>query len=257
MVLNDNFVWSRDCLGKMVKVYLPEVIKPMASSDRIVKQYIKDLSDAMDNPYAKPVRCSDPLKALAFSRCWAMSKRVLFDPRDFDSSRTCFDWLLEEAKTHYGVEPFVPCVFITISPDWKGKVEQADVLEKFKNVLDNYAKACDRYSAGRFVLECGSDGDFIHAHFVLKFNNKIQKSVETHIAKGNHRQELLKAWKKEFKGMKGIEGCVKGKFEIAKNVIRTQIILTDKLNYLIEEKKPDGHTNKFIIQDGYWGFGDF
>lgn len=162
-----------------------------------------------------------------------------------------------------GVEPFRTSVMINISPNWKGKFDLKGVAGKaaikhFKNTIETYLKTCNRYSKWKFVLECGGDGDFLHAHIVAQINPKIEKSVITHLNKGNHKIELMKFWDKEFSytsyPAKGTEGVLKGKFAVQRILIRKEDILADKLNYLIEENKPDGHKNSYDLN---CLFGDY
>lgn len=42
----------------------------------------------------------------------------------------------------------------------------------------------------------------------------------------------------------GCIGYLKGKFAIQSIILRTEILRDDKLKYLLEENKPEGHTNK-------------
>jgi len=162
------------------------------------------------------------------------------------------------------VEPFRTAVMINISPNWKGKFDLKGVAGKlaikhFKNTIEAYLKTCSRYSKWKFVLECGGDGDFLHAHIVAQINPKIEKSVITHLNKGNHRMELIKFWNNEFKytsypAKKGTEGVLKGKFSVQRILIRKEEILVDKLAYLIEENKPEGHKNSYDLN---CLFGDY
>ena len=144
-----------------------------------------------------------------------------------------------------GVEPFRPHVMINISPDWKGKFGQDKTVNKlmikgFRVVIEKYLNSASRYSDWKYVLENGSDGDFLHAHIVAKINHQCEKSVKTHINKGNHKYELMKHWDKTFKGH---EGLLKGKFAVQRIYLNNETLVKDKLDYLIEEKKPEGHKN--------------
>lgn len=159
-----------------------------------------------------------------------------------------------------GITPFYPAVMINISPNWKGRfsnykgtpLQDAFDVKHFKTVIEKYLTSCDRYSRWKYCLECGSEGNFLHAHIVAEINPKCSKSVITHINKGNHAIELRKAW--DNTQVKGIGGLLKGKYSIQRVMIRNREILEDKLNYLIEAHKPDGHTN---ATDLGMVFGDF
>jgi len=137
-----------------------------------------------------------------------------------------------------GKKPFMPCIMINISPDWKGKTITKLMIKQMKHTLDTYLKNCNRYSRWKYVLECGSNGDFLHSHCVAEINKDFEKSVLTHLAKRNNHQEIKKIWDK-----KGNQGLLKGKFSIQSVILRNETLRDDKLEYLIEEKKPEGHKN--------------
>lgn len=160
---------------------------------------------------------------------------------------------LEQQKLHkdiiydyLDILPFYPCIMINISPDWKGKecdkFARVKTIPLFTQVIDNYLQTCARYSKWQYVIESGSDDDFIHAHIVAEFNKDCIKSVETHIRKGNHQQELRKIWNKLMP--KGKQGKLKGKFAIQSTILRNEQLRDDKYQYLIESNKPVGHKNK-------------
>lgn len=144
-----------------------------------------------------------------------------------------------------GLIPFNPCVMINISPNWKGKVDPKDYHWQalLADTIQTYLNSCGRYSKWQYCLECGGDGDFLHAHVVAEINPAIHKSVMTHINKGNHKYELIKAFKK----LKGDEGLLKGKFAIQRILINNETMRDDKLNYLSETNKPEGHKNKYDL----------
>ncbi|AXH76442.1 MAG: putative replicase [Cressdnaviricota sp.] len=157
-------------------------------------------------------------------------------------------WWDKKLCEYMNVIPFTPSVMINISPAWKGKKG----IDKIKiNLLEitilKYLKASNRYDYFSYVIECGGEGDHIHAHIVAHINNDIGKSVLTHINKGNHSVEIKKIFQKCLKEHKmipkGIEGALKGKYAIQRIMLRNQDLVDDKLSYLHEEKKPDGHKN--------------
>lgn len=148
------------------------------------------------------------------------------------------------------VIPFIPCVMFNISPAWKGEFGKDDLTDKlmiknFCKVIDSYLNESfqgkKRYSRYKYCLECGSEGNFLHAHIVAEINEDISKSVKTHINKGSHCQQLRKWWDNHY--FKGRQGYLKGKFSIQRNLINTEEILNDKLAYLLEENKEEGHQN--------------
>lgn len=102
-----------------------------------------------------------------------------------------------------------------------------------------------RYDKYSYCIENGSTGTNIHAHVVAHFNPKLVKSLNTHLAKGNHTQQIKKLNNK----VKGMEGVIKGN-SVQKIFLRTEEIVSDKLDYLVEDLKPEGHKNKSIIKPG-------
>ena len=152
-----------------------------------------------------------------------------------------------DLNEYYGIKPFNRSVMLNISPNWKNLEvddQRAQVLF-LETVIKRFYNDCDFYSNGRFVIECGGDGNFIHAHCVFELNPKKMKSVLSQIKKGsNYKRGFLKIWKNcnlECNG--GYEGMVEGKFAFQTNLINKKEILEDKLDYLIEEKKPESHRN--------------
>lgn len=148
---------------------------------------------------------------------------------------------------YYKIIPFIPSVMINISPDWS-------VLEKrtnnqkttiLKGIINKYILE-GWYQKWSYVIENGGQGDHIHAHFVGELNKERQKSTESHLARGNHTKQLQKYSKK----LKGCGGLIKG-VSVQRCMLRTETLVKDKLDYLIEEKKPEGHKNHSIINDGF------
>lgn len=152
---------------------------------------------------------------------------------------------LQDIMDYLGIIPFVPSVMINISPDWKEMKNHKNKVNVLKEIIDNYMKE-QWYEKWEYVIENGSDGKHIHAHIVAQMNTKRLKSVESHLKKGNHSQQL----KKYAKKIKGMEGIIKGS-SVQKIFLRTEEIVKDKLLYLHEETKPDGHKNHHVIEGGY------
>lgn len=145
------------------------------------------------------------------------------------------------------IKPFTASVMINISPDWAvlEKRTQSSKANILKGILDKYLSE-GWYQKWAYVIENGSKGDHIHAHCVCELNRERLKSSETHLAKGNHSQQL----KKYANKLKGCQGLIKG-VSVQKCMLRNETLVKDKLDYLIEEKKPEGHKNLSIINDGY------
>lgn len=152
----------------------------------------------------------------------------------------------EALYAHLGIIPFIPSVMINISPDWKGEgfhpTNCTSVkIKVLKEIVENYLKE-GWYSKASYVIENGGDGKHIHVHIVAEFSPDRIKSTNTHLAKGRHTVQL----KKYAKHIKGMEGIIKGT-SVHKVFLRTELLVKDKLKYLIEEEKPMGHKNKSKI----------
>ena len=138
--------------------------------------------------------------------------------------------------------PFKPSIMINICPKWeKRKKPSKKDITLFEQVIEEYLHCCDRYSKWKYILESGSQGNNLHAHIVAEINPKQYKSVMTHIKKGKHNGKIRSIWDKVCGGYQGYLGA---KQAIQSTIIRKDYILKDKLNYLIEDLKPDGHKNK-------------
>lgn len=153
-------------------------------------------------------------------------------------------WKSKAITNFMGVIPFIPSVMINISPDWESVNKRTDTckIKILTGIIEGYLAEGNRYSKASYVIENGSKGDFIHAHIVAEMNSNLIKSVNTHLAKGNHTKQLIKQADK----LKGMEGMLKG-VGIQKVFLRTEKLVQDKLDYLIEEKKPEGHKNHSVI----------
>jgi len=142
--------------------------------------------------------------------------------------------------------PFNPSVMINISPNWKGKFGEDSLtdnlmIKKFIIVVEKYLQASNRYSKYKWNLECGGEGNHLHAHIVAEIRVGSYKSVMTHLNKGNHSGELNKIWDQTFP--EGYRKVLKGKYAIQRIILRNEDLLKDKLKYLIENEKPEGHKN--------------
>lgn len=148
---------------------------------------------------------------------------------------------------YYNIIPFTPSVMINISPDWNGegidKRSDKCKIGILKGIIDNYMKE-GWYDKWQYVIECGSEGNHIHAHIVAHMNPQRLKSVETHLRKGNHTNQLKKYGNK----VKGMGGIIKG-VSVQKVFLRTEELVKDKLDYLIEDKKPEGHRNLKVLEN--------
>lgn len=190
-------------------------------------------------------------------RCWGVD--------DYYTVRLEFGW--QKILDYMGIIPFSPSVMINVSPNWKKNTFIAHKKDALKYAMEKYLSSCHRYDRWECVIECGGKGDFVHAHAVAHINTAVEKSVKTHINKGNHKYEIGKhigKWFEEYAGTnraptnfikmfendinieKGIEGLLKGKFACQRIMLNNQEIVNDKLDYLVEEKKPEGHKNMVV-----------
>lgn len=179
---------------------------------------------------------------------WIEADDILMNPliaKEMKSKILADNNLKKSLFKVFNIIPFNPCVMINISPNWKGKVNPQDEAYQalLANTIQTYFNACNRYSKYRYCIECGGEGNFLHAHVVAEINPDCHKSVITHINKGNHKYELIKAWNK----LKGPEGLLKGKFAIQRIIINNQNMRDDKLAYLEEKNKPEGHKNAYDL----------
>jgi hypothetical protein len=106
------------------------------------------------------------------------------------------------------------------------------------------------YGTGFYAIETGGDGNMLHAHCMFRIDNspKGMKSVtgvpgvkksRGHLGKGNHKNQLQKYWNK----VKAYQGALKGARSIQLIRCNNNAMVLDKQDYLVEEKKPQGHTN--------------
>lgn len=247
------------------KKYVPEPIGTMKGIQYAIlsevyakarKQKLVRIWDEEACDYKETIEVNEGYKELGGKIRWWINKWDHGDPNTGDCLRTLFgakyNRLKEESWERFyeaekaliyeylGRIPFNPAVMINISPDWKGTKINSLMKKHFEKTIKTYLKEGNRYSKYKFVLECGSEGDFLHAHIVAEINPDLEKSVMTHINKGNHVTQLRKAWDKEGY----MKGKLKGKYSIQRVILRTELLRNDKLEYLIEECKPEGHKNK-------------
>lgn len=187
-----------------------------------------------------------------------------------------FGLTTEDVHDYLGIIPFTPSIMLNISPNWKGAyhlisddidLEPSEQAEREYQLLENqrmeealeylvetYMRECNRFDYYDYVLEVGSEGNHLHAHIVGHVNPRLIKSVcgdatkgstkTSHFGKGNHVQQLVKI----SKGIKGIKGNIT-RFGIQSSILRKDYLVSDKLDYLVEEKKPEGHKNLYVLWD--------
>ena len=89
----------------------------------------------------------------------------------------------QDIMDYYGEKVFNRCLMINISPDWKGKFMQGMISKRnfMKQVILKFFNNCNRWTKIAYVIECGSEANFAHAHCVLEFNpGKYKSTITTH-----------------------------------------------------------------------------
>ena len=160
----------------------------------------------------------------------------------------------QDLLDYLGIEPFVPSIMLNLSPDWgEFKISKMEKIDFLTEIIEKYFSNCERYSKYSYVIECGHSGENIHAHAVGQINKDLLASVldgkNSHIRKARFTYYLNKFAdnSRVFEGYpEGIKGLIK-KQSVQTTICRTEQIVKDKLDYLDERMKPEGHKNKFII----------
>jgi uncharacterized coiled-coil protein SlyX len=153
----------------------------------------------------------------------------------------------KELYEFFGKQEFHDCLMINISPKWVEGVEglsEGGRIKFLKLVIEKFITSGSRFTRYKFVIECGKDGNHIHAHCVMMLNPELNKSNKTWISKGNVSRDLRAVWNKLSRDAQLLqEDCLKSKFAIQTILIKNERMLQDKLDYLIEELKPLSHQN--------------
>lgn len=160
---------------------------------------------------------------------------------------------------YYGLEIYNDCIMWNISPDWKGEcssMEHRCRIEFLKIAIDMFFKTGFYFTRYKYVIECGKEGNHTHAHCVLELNPKMKKSVATWL-KSNIGRDFRAIWNRLNEGIEGdYKDLVKSKYALQKIILRTSLLRDDKLDYLIEEKKPFSHQNaeheSYPVLGGDW-----
>ena len=147
---------------------------------------------------------------------------------------------------YLGIIPFTPSVMINISPNWGQDctLTNAQRIIKLEIMIKKYFEQ-GFYDKLSYVIENGSQGDHIHAHLVCHYNPDCLKKTQGHIRKCNFKNSLMTI----AKGIKGMEKVICRK-SFQSTILNCQQLVDDKLDYLIEEKKPIGHKNKSVVKGG-------
>lgn len=185
------------------------------------------------------------IKSYINDKCYRKEYDAFFDPdrqglpyteEEVDMWRKL--WSMNELKEYLGIQDVGKWVMINISPNWKGKITQ-EMCNHLKHCIEQYYGE-NWYSEGKYVLETGGEGNFLHAHCMFRWDNSPRgKQVQGHLKRHNHAQQIIKYFNK----VKGFQGLVKGKYAIQLTRCNSREMVLDKLDYLIEAKKPEGHKN--------------
>lgn len=155
---------------------------------------------------------------------------------------------------YYNVEPFQKSWMLNISPNWKGCVITRDMINFFIAVIDSFYSNCNRFIKMKYVLENGHGKDHLHAHIVFTLNTK-KPGYMTSIKKGNILQEWRNCWNRLGKDNPSMDdltiddewidivGLCKSKHALNTCLLTNKEMLQDKLDYLVEELKPESHKN--------------
>lgn len=157
-----------------------------------------------------------------------------------------------DLEEHYKIEAFNDCIMVNFSPNWKGGGGYEKKINFLKLFIRTYINDSRRFKRTKWVIERGGDGDFIHAHCVFEIEPSRKQQVIGQIRKGtNFKRTMVKIWNKlstELGGTlihnEGFGGLLEGKYAIQTTLIKNKALRDDKLDYLIEEKKPASHQNK-------------
>lgn len=148
---------------------------------------------------------------------------------------------------YLGIKPFKDSLMINISPKWSEGLEglsEACQIKLMKVSIEKFITDTGRFSQYQFVIECGKQGDHIHAHCVLELNPELKKSNKTWISKHNHIRDFRNIWKRINSELNlGADDAVASKYAVQSILIKNSTMLQDKLDYLVESKKPLSHRN--------------
>lgn len=162
---------------------------------------------------------------------------------------------MNSSKLHdyYELTEFNKGMMLNVSPNWKGgKGSDLQKVAFLERVIDIFYNNIGRFSKCRYVIENGHDKDqsHIHAHIVLEFEPGMIKGTMTAFKKGRLNTEFRNCWNRRAKTTLGrvtgkpvFAGLVDHKISLQYMLIGNQTIMNDKLDYLIEDKKPYSHKN--------------
>ena len=189
-------------------------------------------------------QCEDIYDPILFNRPPNPDHNLLIPPihndPDFNHEAN-----LNQIYAYFGKEVFHKGLMVNVSPKWKGKLSDDDMLvaRKFlKTVIYDFFDTVFLTKMD-FVIECGGEGNFPHVHavFVCDPHTSWEKSW---VGKGHHHRSLRACWDKVArKSAPQWVGLIDAKVAIASMKLLNRRVMKDKLNYLVEDLKPASHRN--------------
>lgn len=166
----------------------------------------------------------------------------------------------EYAHKYLNIEKFIPFICINVSPNWKSINRSGKPTDKtravFHEAIQRFGECSKRFVQLHYVLECGSEGNHLHAHIVAKINPDMEKTCITQLRKGNLSRSFRKFFTQACKDLdfaqnepEGIGGIVEGKFAIQFSLMRKKEFWVDKIDYLVEDRKPADHKNQYVLEE--------
>ena len=160
-----------------------------------------------------------------------------------------YEWVGKKIIYNYlEIEPFQESIMINISPKWNTCEPSDDKISLLMEVIEAFATIYNGsyFTRYKYVIENGKNNTNVHAHIVFEINKNITKTFRTFVKKSNHNKKLREIWTKLDVGSIGSLPPRKDNRGSLNHVwIRCRELLIDKLDYLIEDKKPEEHKNAY------------
>lgn len=152
---------------------------------------------------------------------------------------------MEKINKYLDIVPFNDSLMLNISPKWSEGSEgisEGNKIRFLRKIIDSFIHDSGRFLRTKYVIECGKNGDHIHAHCVLELDPKLKKSNKTWISKHNHIRDFRNIWKR-FASAADMSDSIDSKHALQSILIKNRNMLKDKLDYLVEQLKPLSHQN--------------
>lgn len=170
----------------------------------------------------------------------------------FQFMKKPWDMTKTDLYKYYNIIPYKPCWMLNISPNWKqerllndSKAFTDKKIAFVRRVMRFFTDDAQRFTRVRYVMEGGKEGNFLHIHAVFELNDKKPNNI-SHLKKGNFLKSFRTIWDRcavSEKHSSQWEGLVGSKYALQTTYLTSQEMLNDKLDYLIEAKKPISHQN--------------